>query len=78
MADDWFVLDLRDVVVPRPVLLFGIPQFGGFGEGVGPRSGTIREVFALGFLVVGIEAGVLGGELVCVSLGIVREVGVPS
>jgi hypothetical protein len=78
MADDFFVLDVCDVVVSRPVLLFGIPQFGGFGEGVGPRSGTIREVFALGFLAVGIEAGVLGGELVCVVLCIVREIGVPS
>jgi hypothetical protein len=78
MADDFFVLDVCDVVVSRSVLLFGIPQLGGFGEGVGPCSGTIREVFALCFLVVGIETVVRGSELVCVVLCIVREIVIPS
>jgi hypothetical protein len=76
MANGFKLLGLHNT--SSPVLLFGVPQFGGFGERVAPRSGAFCEVLSLDLLVVVLEAVVLGSELVCVFLCIAREVGVPG
>jgi hypothetical protein len=56
----------------RPIFLFGVPQVAGFSEWIAPCSGALCEVLSLGLLVVVLEAVVLGSELICVSLCIVR------
>jgi hypothetical protein len=58
MANGFKLLGLHNT--SSPVLLFGVPQFGGFGERVAPRSGAFCEVLSLDLLVVVLEAVVLG------------------
>lgn len=69
MANGFISLGLYDT--SRPIRLFGVPQFAGFGEWVVPWSGALCEVLPLSVLVVVLETLVLGCELVGVILGIV-------